>query len=135
MCIRDSRYTLRRRDFLPDYRGSLDEAARAMYRSEVGTEAPGRIAVMANLSSLGWNFNPITLYFFYDGDTVDRAIAEVTNTPWGAVSYTHLLGSKSRPSIIENPRSPSPRRSIEISSTIAVTWLGSMLEGSTKLTV
>ena len=77
------RYTLRRRDFLPEYPGSLDEAVREMYLREVGSAAPGRIAVMTNLASLGWNFNPITLYFFYDGDTLTRAIAEVTNTPWG----------------------------------------------------
>ncbi len=100
------RYTLRRRDFLPDYRGSLDEAARAMYRSEVGTEAPGRIAVMANLSSLGWNFNPITLYFFYDGDTVDRAIAEVTNTPWGE-RHLYVLGAPG-PIVFEKAHHVSP---------------------------
>jgi len=35
------RYVLRRRDFLPGYEGTLDNAARTMYRDLVGSEAPG----------------------------------------------------------------------------------------------
>jgi hypothetical protein len=84
-------FTLRRKDFLPEYPGSLDDAARAMYHDLVGTPAPGRIAVMANLSSLGWNFNPITLFFFFDHDHLERTILEVTNTPWGE-RHLYVLG-------------------------------------------
>jgi len=85
------RFTIRRSDFLPDYAGTLDEAARAMYRDLTGTDAPGRVAMLANLRSLGWNFNPITLFFFYDGDRVAHAVAEVTNTPWRE-RHLYLLG-------------------------------------------
>ena len=76
------RFTLRRSDFLPHYPGTLEEAARAMYRDLRGVEAPGRVAMLANLRSLGWNFNPITVFFFYEGERVVAAVAEVTNTPW-----------------------------------------------------
>jgi len=85
------RYVLRRRDFLPGYEGTLDHAARTMYRDLVGSEAPGRVALLANLASLGWNFNPITLYFFYDAGRVVCTIAEVTNTPWGE-RHLYVLG-------------------------------------------
>ena len=50
-----------------------------------GRPAPtGRIAVLANLRSFGWQFNPIALYFCYDaaGSRVEALVAEVTNTPW-----------------------------------------------------
>jgi hypothetical protein len=85
------RYVLRRRDFLPTYEGTLKQAAHSVYRDLVGSEAPGRVAVLANLASLGWNFNPITLYFFYDGTQVACTIAEVTNTPWGE-RHLYVLG-------------------------------------------
>ncbi|MFZ1063115.1 MAG: DUF1365 domain-containing protein [Acidimicrobiales bacterium] len=85
------RYVLRRRDFLPEYEGTLEQAARSVYRDLVGAEAPGRVAVLANLASLGWNFNPITLYFFYDDTRVVSTIAEVTNTPWGE-RHLYVLG-------------------------------------------
>lgn len=86
------RFTVRRSDFLPAYPGSLDQAARAAHRELTGDEAPGRIAMLANLRSLGWNFNPITLFFYYDGDRVVRCIAEVTNTPWHE-RHLYLLGA------------------------------------------
>lgn len=85
------RYVLRRRDFLPEYEGTLEQATRSMHHDLVGAEAPGRVAVLANLASLGWNFNPITLYFFYDDARVVRTIAEVTNTPWGE-RHLYVLG-------------------------------------------
>ncbi len=85
-------YILRRRDFLPEYEGTLDEAARAMYLDQVGHRAPPRVAIMANLASLGWNFNPIALYFFYDQERLVRTIAEVTNTPWGE-RHLYVLGA------------------------------------------
>ena len=75
----------------PTYEGTLKQAAHSVYRDLVGSEAPGRVAVLANLASLGWNFNPITLYFFYDGTQVACTIAEVTNTPWGE-RHLYVLG-------------------------------------------
>lgn len=85
------RYVLRRQDFLPQYEGTLDEAARTMYQDHVGDDAPGRVAILTNLRSLGWNFNPISLYFFYDGEHIVNAVAEVTNTPW-LERHLYVLG-------------------------------------------
>lgn len=76
------RFTLRRSDFLPGYAGTLDQAARRAFRELTDDEATGRISMLANLRSVGWNFNPITLYFLYEDDRVVRTLAEVTNTPW-----------------------------------------------------
>jgi hypothetical protein len=77
-------FTFDRRDFLPDTQGPLDQAARARYAALSGGEVPPKVSILANLRSLGWNFNPITVYFFHDdADRVVTAMAEVTNTPWG----------------------------------------------------
>ena len=85
------RYVVRRGDFLPQYGGTLDEATRAMYFDQTKQVAPGRVLLLANLRSLGWNFNPIAVYFFFSGDELVRAVAEVTNTPWGD-RHLYLLG-------------------------------------------
>lgn len=91
-CRRPGHFSLERRDFLPDYPGDLDEAARTMYEALTGRTAPARVSMLANLRSLGWNFNPITVYFFHDyRDEVVDAIAEVTNTPWGE-RHCYYLG-------------------------------------------
>ena len=57
----------------------------------MGDDAPGRVAILTNLRSLGWNFNPISLYFFYDGEHIVNAVAEVTNTPW-LERHLYVLG-------------------------------------------
>lgn len=86
------RFVLRRSDFLPTYDGTLEEAARSAYRELTGQEAPGRISMMANLRSMNWNFNPITLFFYYNESGIERTIAEVTNTPWGE-RHLYLLNA------------------------------------------
>lgn len=92
-CRRLGHFSFDRRDFLPDYGGSLDEAARSMYEELTARPAPPRISMLANLRSLGWNFNPITVYFFHDHtDRVVDAVAEVTNTPWGE-RHCYYLGA------------------------------------------
>ena len=44
----------------------------------------GPIAMLTQLRTWGWLFNPITIYYCFDrtGTTVARAVVEVTNTPW-----------------------------------------------------
>lgn len=112
------RFTLRRSDFLPTYPGTLDEAARAMFLDLSGAEAPGRVVMIANLRSLGWNFNPITLFLFYDGPTVVRAVAEVTNTPWNE-RHLYLLEGPG-PSTFAKAHHVSPF--LEMDGTYRVTY-------------
>ncbi|MDE3007521.1 MAG: DUF1365 domain-containing protein [Acidobacteriota bacterium] len=90
---RPGHFTFDRRDFLPETDGPLDQAARARYAELTGVVAPPTVSILANLRSLGWNFNPITVYFFHDeaGRVVD-AMAEVTNTPWGE-RHCYYLGA------------------------------------------
>ena len=47
-------------------------------------EPRGPIALLANVRTWGWQFNPIALYYCFDqtGSAVETMIAEVTNTPW-----------------------------------------------------
>lgn len=106
-CRRFGHFTLARGDFLPDYSGSLEAAARAMYQELTGDVAPARVSILANLRSLGWNFNPITTYFFHDEQgRVRDAVAEVTNTPWGERHLYRL--SAPGPSVFNKAHHVSP---------------------------
>jgi DUF1365 family protein len=74
----------RRADFLGDPARSLDEAVRDLVEERSERRPVGRIALLANLRTWGWLFNPISLYFCTgpDGTTVETLVAEVENTPW-----------------------------------------------------
>jgi len=75
--------SVRRRDFLPDEPGSLDAAIRALLGRGTGRVLTGPVALLGQVRTLGWLFNPVSLYFALD-DTghLDAVAAEVTNTPW-----------------------------------------------------
>lgn len=74
----------RRKDFLGDPTVPLDHAVRDLVAERSGIRPTGRVALLANLRTWGWLFNPISLYFCTgpDGDTVEALVAEVENTPW-----------------------------------------------------
>lgn len=74
----------RRSDFLGDPAVSLDEAVRDLVEDRSGHRPAGAIALLTNLRTWGWLFNPISLYFCADrdGTVVETLVAEVENTPW-----------------------------------------------------
>jgi hypothetical protein len=74
----------RRADFLGDPARPLAEAVRDLVSQRSGLRPTGKVALLANLRTWGWLFNPISLYFCYsaDGSAVERLVAEVENTPW-----------------------------------------------------
>jgi len=79
----------RRDDFLGDPSTPLDGAVQDLVRERTGRRPEGPVAVLANLRTWGWLFNPIGLYFCADiagpaGDPgpIGSLVAEVENTPW-----------------------------------------------------
>ncbi len=74
----------RREDFLGDPAVPLDEAVRDLVERRSGRRPTGPTALLANLRTWGWLFNPISLYFCadLDGAGVETLVAEVENTPW-----------------------------------------------------
>ena len=45
---------------------------------------PGPVAVLTQLRTFGWLFNPLTTYYCFepDGQTLAALVLEITNTPW-----------------------------------------------------
>ena len=76
--------TFRRRDYLGDPAVPLDVAVRDLVEARTGRRPSGHVAVLTQLRTWGWLFNPITVYYCYDptGSVVETAVVEVTNTPW-----------------------------------------------------
>jgi hypothetical protein len=85
----------RRRDYLGDPDIPLDVAVRRRVRDLAGHAPDGPIRLLAQLRSCGLCFNPVSFYYCLsgDGERVEAALAEVTNTPWGE-RHSYLLRAR-----------------------------------------
>ncbi len=81
---RPNAVTFRRSDYLGDPAVPLDVAVRDLVEERTGSRPTGPVAVLTQLRTWGWLFNPITTYYCYDatGGVVETTVVEVTNTPW-----------------------------------------------------
>ncbi len=75
----------RRRDYLGEERAPLARAVRDLVATRAGVRPTGSIRLLANLSSFGHCFNPVSFYYCMDepDEQMQAVVAEVTNTPWG----------------------------------------------------
>jgi uncharacterized protein len=82
----------RRGDYLGDAATSLSSAVRDTVEEHGARKPSGPVRLLANLSSFGHCFNPVSFYYCMDplGERVEAVVAEVTNTPWGE-RHAYLL--------------------------------------------
>ena len=75
----------RRRDYLGEEHLPLASSVRDLVAARTGVRPSGPIRLLANLSTFGHCFNPVSFYYCIDAaaDRVQAVVAEVTNTPWG----------------------------------------------------
>ena len=84
----------RRRDYLGSPSVDLDVAVRDLVEARTGARPGGRIALLSNVRTFGWLFNPISCYFCFEpaaGEVV-ALVAEVENTPWHD-RHAYVVGS------------------------------------------
>ena len=88
----------RRADFLGDPRRRLSECVRDVVERETGERPAGRIELLANPRTFGYQFNPIAVYYLYDGDDrLEFVVADVTNMPWReSCAYVFRAGEDGR---------------------------------------
>lgn len=79
----------RRQDFLGDPATPLADTVRDLVSDRTGRRPEGPVAMLANLRTWGWLFNPISLYFCAEPTApagqpgpISSLVAEVENTPW-----------------------------------------------------
>ncbi len=92
----------RREDFLGDPALPLDQVVRDLVTERTGRRPDGPVALLANLRTWGWLFNPISLYFCADvadhpGEPggIESLVAEVENTPWHE-RHAYVVGPPGR---------------------------------------
>lgn len=76
--------SFRREDYLGDPQRPLSECVRELIEFEEGERPSGPIRLLANPRTLGYQFNPIAIYYVFDarGDRLEYVVADVTNIPW-----------------------------------------------------
>jgi len=74
----------RRRDYLDGTDRPLGDALREVVEERTGRRPEGPIRLLTQVRTLGWVFNPLSIYFCFspNGDAVETIVLEVTNTPW-----------------------------------------------------
>lgn len=74
----------RRADHLGPADQPLDEAVRELVESRLGWRLQGPIRLLTHFRYLGFEMNPISLYYCFDArdEHVQAVVAEVNNTPW-----------------------------------------------------
>jgi DUF1365 family protein len=96
---RRSPVRFRRQDFLGDPATPLATAVLDLVADRTGRRPEGPVAMLANLRTWGWLFNPISLYFCADPVSpvggpglISHLVAEVENTPWHD-RHAYVVGS------------------------------------------
>lgn len=93
----------RRSDYLGEASVPLARSVRDLVAARTGVWPAGPIRLLANLSTLGHCFNPVSFYYCMEGpsETVQAVVAEVTNTPWGERhSYVLVRGAEPSPMLV-----------------------------------
>ncbi len=95
--------SFRRGDYLGDPATPLDQAVRDLVETRTGRRPSGPVALLTQVRTWGWLFNPISIYYCFapDGEAVEATVVEVTNTPWHErIAYvlpgtgTHLVAKQ-----------------------------------------
>lgn len=74
--------SFRRKDFLGDPERLLSECVRDLVEDETGERPLGRVQLLANPRTFGYQFNPIAVYYVDGDDGLAHVVADVTNIPW-----------------------------------------------------
>lgn len=72
----------RRKDYLREHSGNLQQAALAKMSELAGERLEGRVFFMGNLRTFGLFFSPVNFYFLQQQGQYTHMLAEVSNTPW-----------------------------------------------------
>ncbi len=75
--------SFRRADYLGDPATPLDQSVRDLVEARTGRRPSGPVALLTQVRTWGWLFNPISVYYCFtsDGTEVATTVVEVTNPP------------------------------------------------------
>jgi DUF1365 family protein len=78
-------YSFKRTNYFGAPGEQLDYSVRQHIKEKNGIAPSGKIFLLTHLSTLGYCFNPISVYIVFkpDSNEIEMLLTEVTNTPWG----------------------------------------------------
>jgi len=82
-CERPALGSFHRADYLGDPTRPLKDAVADVVEARLGRRPRGAVRLLTHLRYFGYAFNPISIYYCFDGARLDAIVLEVTNTPWG----------------------------------------------------
>lgn len=88
----------RREDHLGDPAVPLDTSVRDLVERRLGRRPAGPVRLLTQPRVLGYGFNPVSFFYCLDAaeQTIEAAVAEVTNTPWGE-RHCYVLAPSAAP--------------------------------------
>ncbi|WP_404399297.1 DUF1365 domain-containing protein [Idiomarina seosinensis] len=87
----------RRRDYLKDEPGSLQQAALIKMSALAGKPLQGRVFFLGNIRTFGLYFSPVNFFYLQQQGQFTHLLAEVSNTPWLERHYYLVDLSEKRP--------------------------------------
>lgn len=93
----------RRSDYFGDNSQTLATSVLQKASDLAGKPVGGQVAMLGQLSWLGFYFSPVNFYLIesHDSAQVDMVLAEVTNTPWGE-KHCYLIDLQNSRSLIHD---------------------------------
>lgn len=93
-------WRFRRQDYLDGTDRPLGDAVRDLVAARTGRRSRGPVRLLTQVRTLGWVFNPLSIYFCFtpDGTAVETIVLEVTNTPWRERCWYVIEVTADRPS-------------------------------------
>jgi len=88
----------RRSDFLAPHDpvssdSGIADIVRGLVAERTGLRPEGPVRMLCQLRTMGWSFNPVTLYFCHHASgALAGVVLEVTNTPWGD-RHVYVVGA------------------------------------------
>ena len=95
-----------RQDFLPSERSLYDEVCRRI-AEKTGKAFTGKVYLLANWRTCGVTMNPLSLFYCFEGDSLQYLVGEVHNTPWDQ-RYVYVLTLANAPLTSEKNFHVSP---------------------------
>jgi hypothetical protein len=84
----------RRADYMAPKDVPLKTAVLDCVERQIGRRPGGAVRMLTHLRTFGYVFNPVTIYYCFDGAGRLEAVAsEITNTPWGE-RHTYVLDAR-----------------------------------------
>ena len=78
--------SLHREDYFGNPSIPLATCVRDLVEARTGTRPSGSIRMLCNIRYFGYNFNPVVIYYCFEGEgeneTLHDVVLEVSNTPW-----------------------------------------------------